>query len=253
MFKRALVRKPGPQMVKGLTTADLGKADYLLASRQHADYISALETCGLEVTVLEADNRFPDSVFIEDVALLTPVCAIILNSGAVSRQGEVRLIEPVLSSLFDSIEKITPPGTIEGGDILKAGHHYFIGQSSRTNPLGAQQLADRLKKYNLSASTVSVKGFLHLKTAVSYLENNFILAAGELVHAESFRDFEIIEVDASERYAANSIWINGRVIMPAGFPRTKKAIEQVGYEVLEVDVSEFRKLDGGVSCLSLRF
>jgi len=252
-FKRAVVRKPCPQMVNGLTTAGLGKADYFLACHQHADYVSALESCGLEVTVLEADNRYPDSVFIEDVALLTPACAIILNPGAPSRRGESRLAEPLLRSLFDPLEEIMPPGTVEGGDVMRAGDHYFVGLSSRTNSPGAQQLVDCLRSYDLTASTVSVKSYLHLKTAVSYLENNVLLAAGECIHMEDFRDFQIIEVDIRENYAANSIWVNGRVIMPAGFPHSKKAVEQVGYDVLEVDMSEFRKLDGGVSCLSLRF
>jgi dimethylargininase len=252
-YKRALVRKPCPQMVNGLTTADLGKADYLLACHQHADYVSALESCGLEVTVLEADNRYPDSVFIEDVALLTPACAIILNPGAPSRRGESLLAEPVLRSLFDPLEKIMPPGTVEGGDIMRAGDHYFIGLSSRTNSSGAQQLVDCLRSYDLTASIVSVKSYLHLKTAVSSLGNNVILAAGEFLHIDAFKDFQIIEVDARENYAANSIWVNGSVIMPAGFPNTKIAVEKVGYNVLEVDMSEFRKLDGGVSCLSLRF
>ena len=239
-------------MVNGLTTAGLGKPDYPLACRQHEAYIAALKTCGLTVKILDPDLRFPDSVFVEDVALLTPAGAVLLNPGAATRRGEVPLIEPVLESLFGCREAVRSPGTVEGGDILMVGGHYYIGQSLRTNREGARQLKAILSDFGFSSSTISSKIFLHLKTAVAYLENNVLLITEEFQKAKDFSHLHKIVVEEEERYAANSIWVNGRVIMPAGFPKTQRAIEKKGYQVLPVDVSEFRKLDGGVSCLSLR-
>ena len=253
VFHRALVRKPSPAMINGLTTANLGKPDYERACIQHEKYIEALRICGLEVIILEPDNRFPDSVFIEDTALLTPACAILMNPGAESRRGEADTVKPVLKKFFDKIESIRAPGTAEGGDVMMVGSHFYIGLSSRTNQAGAKQLKDLLTKYHFTASIIPLKYVLHLKTGVAYLENNYLLTSGEFLKLEEFNRFERIEIVSSESYAANSIWINGHILMPAGFPKSKKAIEQTGIEIIEVDVSEFRKLDGGVSCLSLRF
>ena len=253
MFQKAIVRRPCPQMINGLTTANLGKPDFKLASVQHQKYIEALELCDLDVTVLDADNRFPDSVFIEDTALLTPHCAIVMNPGAISRRDESKEVIPVLKNFFESIELIESPGTAEGGDIMMVGSHFYIGISSRTNEEGARQTIQILEKYNLSGSMVSMKEMLHLKTGLAYLENDILLATGEFLTIKEFNPFKILPVESFESYAANSIWINGRIIMPTGFPNLKDKVEKVGYEVIEVDTSEFRKLDGGVSCLSLRF
>lgn len=253
MFTRAIVRTPGRSMINGLSTAGLGLPDYEKALAQHAAYVEALETCGLGVTVLPPDERFPDSTFVEDVALLTPVCAIITRPGAPSRRGETAAMCAVLQEHYEQIEEIQPPGTVEAGDIMMVGKHFYIGLSQRTNAEGAQQMIEILEKYGFSGSTVPLKEMLHLKSGVSYLENNRLLAAGEFQTAEVFQGFDILPVPEEEQYAANSLWVNGTVLTPAGFPRTRELIERAGYPVLEVDVSEFRKLDGGLSCLSLRF
>ncbi len=252
-YKKAIVRKPCMNLSHGLTTADLGKPDYHKALIQHDNYVKALMTCGLEVIMLEADPHYPDSTFVEDTALLTPPCAILTNPGASSRKGETIEISTILSKFYHNIEVIKPPGTIEGGDIMVVGSHYFIGLSKRTNQIGAQQVQDILKKYGMTASTITLENVLHLKTGVSYLEDNLILATGEFLVQEEFKKYKIIEVVAEESYAANSLWVNGTVIMPSGCPKTKTAIEFAGYDTLTVNVSEFRKLDGGISCLSLRF
>jgi len=240
-------------LVKGLTSADLGPPDYQKALEQHDAYIAALESCGLEVAVLPQLEDFPDSCFIEDVALLTPRCGIITRPGAPSRVGEIRGMSEILNRYFDAVEVIQPPGTLEGGDILAAGSHYYIGLSGRTNSEGARQLIGILEKYGFSASVVPLEESLHLKTAVSYLEDNSLLAAGELLAREEFSEFKRLAVPDEEAYAANCIWVNGVVLVPAGFPRTAQMILEAGFDILVVDVSEFRKLDGGLSCLSLRF
>jgi dimethylargininase len=253
MFTKAIVRRPCPAIVDGLTTSDLGKPDYNLALQQHIQYLKALMACGLKVHILEPDNTYPDSTFIEDTALLTPDCAIITNPGAPSRKGETKEIAILLPKYFPNMERIITPGTVDAGDIMMVGSHYFIGLSERTNKAGAKQIIDILKKYGLSGSTITLQQVLHLKTGVSYLENNTLLATGEFLNIKDFCDFKIISVEDDEKYAANSIWVNDYVIMPSGYPKSQQAIKEAGYKILTVNTSEFRKIDGGVSCLSLRF
>jgi dimethylargininase len=253
LFTTAIVRLPSPEMVHGITTAKLGKPDFAKALEQHHKYVKALESCGLQVQILESDNRFPDSVFIEDVALCTVSCAVITHPGAESRKGETSGMRDVLSRFYKVIEEIRPPGTLEAGDVMMVGNHFYIGLSERTNPQGAGRLIDILSRHGSSGSTVPLKEVLHLKTGVSYLENNNLLVCGEFIGFPGFDSFNRMEVPAHEAYAANSLWINGTVLVPEGFPETRAKIEQAGYPVIVVDVSEFRKLDGGLSCLSLRF
>ena len=253
MFKKAIVRTPGKNMVEGISTAELGLPDYELALLQHANYIEALKECGLEVTILEADDAYPDSTFVEDVALLTKACAIVTNPGAASRRGEIVAIKKVLKDFYENIEEVREPGRVEAGDIMMVGDHFYIGLSERTNQSGAEQMIAYLEKYGMSVSVVSLEEVLHLKTGIAYLEENNLLACGEFLKKEEFQKFNILEIDQSESYAANCIWVNGTVLVPKGYPRALKTIESAGYLVKEVDVSEFRKLDGGLSCLSLRF
>jgi dimethylargininase len=253
MFKNAIVRKPGKSLINGITSANLGKPDYDKAAAQHAGYVAALKKCGVAVTVLEADEGFPDSVFVEDTAVVTARCAVITNPGAASRKGEEVAVKEALSGFHKNIECIRPPGTLDGGDVMMVGNHFYTGLSARTNREGASQLIHILENYGYSGSTVPLKKVLHLKTGLAYLENNTLMAAGEFIDLPVFETFDKICIDRSESYAANCIWVNGTVIMPAGFEKTKSAVENAGYGVLTVDVSEFRKLDGGVSCMSLRF
>jgi dimethylargininase len=253
MFTKAIVRTPCRNLIHGLTSAKLGKPVYDKALIQHKRYVTKLKACGLEIINLPANEDFPDSTFVEDVALLTSECAVITNPGAVSRRGETQLILPTIQKYFENIELIKSPGTVDAGDIMKVGSHSYIGLSERTNKKGAEQIIKILKKYGLSGSTVELKYLLHLKTGASYLENNNLLVSGELIDYPGFREFNLIKVDNYESYAANCIWINGKVLMPKGFSKTKANLESKGYETVEVNVSEFRKLDGGVSCLSLRF
>ncbi len=253
MFTHAIVRIPGPSIVEGLTSANLGKPVYEHTIKQHAAYIDALHYCGLSVTILDPDDAFPDSTFVEDTALLTPSCAIITNPGAPSRRGEIDSIKDIAHSFYKHVENIHPPGTVEAGDILMAGTHFFIGLSKRTNKLGAEHMMAILQSYGFTASTVQLKNVLHLKTGVAYLEHNNLVACGEFVNHPAFRQFNILEIEKNEAYAANCLWINNKVLVAAGFPKAKRMIEDAGYETIELDMSEFQKVDGGLSCLSLRF
>ena len=253
MFKNAIVRKPCPEMIDGLTSVSLGRPDFLKAMEQHSLYVEALRSCGLNVKVLEADSQFPDSVFVEDVALCTSECAIVTNPGAPSRNGEKIKIRPVLESFYTQVESIKSPGSLDAGDVMMVGKHFYIGISQRTNTQGAEQLIAFLGRYGMTGTLVPLKEMLHLKSGLSYLEPNLLLITGEFINHSAFADFQKIEVDPDESYAANSLWVNSSVLVPAGFPKTRKKIEQAGYRTKVLDVSEFRKLDGGLSCLSLRF
>jgi dimethylargininase len=253
MYTRAIVRTPGKSFLKGLTNSNLGPPNYEKTLLQHEEYIRVLQSCGLEVLVLEGDEDFPDSTFVEDTALLTPQCAIITNPGAPSRKGEIAAMIEVLQDFYPMLEKIIPPGTVEGGDILKVGTHYYIGLSERTNQKGAQQVIEILNKYGLDGSMVQLDDVLHLKTGISYLEGNIMAACGEFLSKAEFKKYKILAIAQAESYAANCLWINGTVLVPQGFPLTQETIEHAGYRTKAVDVSEFRKMDGGLSCLSLRF
>jgi dimethylargininase len=253
MFSRAIVREPGISIVNGLTTSDLGIPDYRKALRQHREYVLTLKECGLEVIVLPAEENYPDSTFIEDVALLTTECAIIMNPGAPSRRGETSGIRKVLSNYFQSIEEVVDPGTVEAGDIMMVGSHFYIGLSQRTNENGAGQVIDLLGKYGFTGSVVRLDKMLHLKTGLAYLEHNNLVACGEFLSRDEFKKFNILRISEHEAYAANCIWINEKVLIPSGYPLARNTIEESGYTVIEIEMSEFQKLDGGLSCLSLRF
>jgi dimethylargininase len=253
MFRYAIVRSPGPSIIDGITSSSLGKPVYTLALEQHTKYVEALENLRLEVQILPEKELFPDSAFLEDVALCTPSCAIITQPALFSRRGEIEGMKEVLAEYYSTIEEILPPATLEAGDVMMAGNHFFIGISNRTNTEGADQLIKILSKYKLTGSKIPLEKMLHLKSGVSYLENNNMLVSGEFIKTKEFESYNRIIIADEECYAANSVWINGKVLIPEGFPDTRKKIEKAGYETILLNVSEFRKIDGGLSCLSLRF
>jgi dimethylargininase len=253
MFSNAIVRVPCPSIINGLTAASLGKPDYNLAMQQHSQYVDALRSAGLNVRILYEDNLYPDSTFIEDVALCTVDFAVITNPGAPSRKGETRDIKEVLREFYDTIEEIKSPGTLEAGDVMMTKDHFFIGISERTNIEGAGQLIKILERHGMTGSAITLKKMLHLKSGASFLEHDNVLVGGELINCPDFERFNKIIVKPEESYAANSLWINDTVLVPSGFPDTKRKIEAAGYITITLDMSEFRKVDGGLSCLSLRF
>ncbi|MBI9082095.1 MAG: N(G),N(G)-dimethylarginine dimethylaminohydrolase [Desulfobacterales bacterium] len=252
-FTHAIVRPPGATFSDGITSADLGRPDLALARVQHQGYVGALERCGLQVTVLDPDDRYPDATFVEDTAVMTREWAVVTRPGALPRRGETAAVGDELARRFPALFAMEPPGTLDGGDVMAAGARYFIGLSGRTNADGAAQLTRFLGDRGCSAVTIALKSLLHLKTGVSWLGGDTLLVAAELADCEAFAGFRKIVVDPAEAYAANCIRVNDHVILPGGHSHTKSALEAAGYPVIPVDVSEFRKMDGGVSCLSLRF
>jgi dimethylargininase len=253
MFISAMVKTPCKNMVNGIRQANPGKPDYALACRQHDQYIRALEACGLSVTVLEPDEAFADSTFIEDTCLVTQKCIVITRPGAMSRRGETRAVAQAMSGLDRPMAAITAPATLDAGDVMRVNDHFYVGLSQRTNDAGVAQLKQILTPFGYTVSAIPLTSVLHLKTGVSYLENNCLLAWGEFLNQPEFASFTLLKVDDAEAYAANSVWINGRVLVPEGYHKTRSIIESAGYDTIAVDVSEFKKLDGGLSCLSLRF
>ena len=256
MFTQAIVRTPARSFAEGLTTADLGEPDYYTALLQHRAYCKALEDCGLQLTVLEPDPRYPDSVFVEDTAVLAGSRAILTRPGAPSREGEVAAIAGTLAAFFEDICQIEAPGTLDGGDICEADGHYFIGISARTNRAGAEQLAGFLKEKGFTSSFVEVTGIpgiLHLKSGISYLGDDHLAAIEPFASLPDFQRFNLVRVSEEEAYAANSIRVNDTVLMPWGFPETQATLETLGFPVIALPMDEFRIMDGGLSCLSLRF
>ncbi|WP_186668176.1 dimethylarginine dimethylaminohydrolase family protein [Sporosarcina sp. BP05] len=253
MFKNVIVKTPGKSYLNGLTTSDLGKPDYEKLLIQHKNYIEALKKCGVTVTHLPASEEFPDSTFVEDTAVLTPEFAVVTNPGADSRNGEIKEIESVLKGFYKNFHYINSPGTLDGGDVLQAEDHFYIGISDRTNEEGARQLKEIVESEGFKGTIVPLKEFFHLKTGITYLGNNIIAAAGEFLDHPDFEEYEKLIVSSKDEYSANCIRVNDFVIIPKGYAETKRKMSEAGYKTIELEMSEFQKHDGGLSCLSLRF
>ncbi len=226
MFQRAIIRLPGKKFAAGLTTALLGTPD-----------------------------RYPDSTFVEDTAVLTTRCAVLANPGAPSRVGEVESISKVLASFYSHLHSIQKPGTLDGGDVCEADNHFFIGISERTNEAGARQLADLLSSVDYTASLVDIRdldGILHLKSGLAYLSENRLVVSEALHNRAKFRGYDLIRLSAGEEYAANCVNVNGCVLVAAGHPLLEGQLRELSYQTIALEMTEFQKMDGGLSCLSLR-
>lgn len=256
MFDRAIVRVPSANLAMGLTTVDLGKPDYARAIDQHDAYCAALRLCGLTLTTIEPDDRYPDSTFVEDTAVLTEHGAILTRPGAPSRAREVNQIANVLTEFYSELHSIRSPGTLDAGDVCEAGTHFFIGISQRTNEAGATQLAEILSGLGYTSSFIDIRGqgsILHLKSGIAYLGDNRLVTIDSLANLDAFREYDLIRVGADEEYAANCVRVNNRVLVARGYPGFEGRLRDLGYETIALDMSEFQKMDGGLSCLSLRF
>ena len=256
MFTKAIVRIPGSNFDAGLTTADFGAPRLDLVLEQHQRYCQALVACGLTLTTLEADLRFPDSTFVEDTAILTERGAVLTRPGAASREGEVDAIRDAVLEFFPAPLIIEAPGTVDGGDICEAEEHFFIGLSHRTNEEGARQLAGHLASFGYTSSTIDVRPMttiLHLKSGISYIGETAMVVMEEMAQNEQFRSFDLIRVSVEESYAANCVRVNDRVLVATGFPSLTAELRARRFNPLALEMSEFQKMDGGLSCLSLRF
>ncbi len=253
MLSRAIVKTPSRTFADGITSASLGKPVYTKALGQHKSYVEALRACGLVVTTLEPDDRFPDSTFVEDAAIMLEDIAVITNPGAPSRSAEAGEMARAVQSLGLELERIVTPGTVDGGDVMRVEDHFYVGLSERTNEEGARQLERIVVARSLRLTTVPLRNMLHLKTGIAYVGRGTVVVTGEFMDHPAFKAFRKIVVQPDEAYAANCIDINGTVLLAEGFPQARRAVEDAGFKVLTVDVSEFRKMDGGLSCLSLRY
>jgi len=256
MFTKAIVRPPGANYATGLTTVDLGAPDLERALKQHEAYCQTLESCGLRIIQLGVDEDHPDSTFVEDTAVLTARGAVITRPGAPSRRGETDRVASVIRDYFSDVHLIEEPGTVDGGDICEAGEHFFIGVSLRTNEHGARQLSGILESFGYSSSLIDIRGvsnILHLKSGLAYLGGKQLVLIEALKGRKEFADYDVCCLDSSEEYAANCLEVNGKVLIAGGFPATKSELERMGYQTIVLEMSEYQKMDGGLSCLSLRF
>ena len=240
MFEYAITRKPCKAMINGLTDhPELGVPDYEKALEQHAAYVKTLEALGAKVTVLEPEEDYPDSCFVEDVAVLLPQCAVLTRPATESRAGEVALMAPLLQQFYpeEKIFQITAPATL----------------SQRSNAEGAAQLAKYIAPFGYKVVGVPFEGVLHLKTGAVYLEEGQMLMKEDFKSKIAFAEYEKHIAPQQEDYAANCVWFNGAVIVPEGYPEVLQTVQKAGYQTVQCDTGEFKKIDGGLSCLSLRF
>jgi dimethylargininase len=222
------------------------------AGLQHRDYQRALEVLGCRLVTLPAEPAWPDSVFVEDVAVVLDEVAIMTRPGALSRRAEVASVAAVLRS-YRPVLSIEAPGTLDGGDVLRLGRTLHVGQSARSNAQGIGQLRELLAGHGYAVHGVATHGCLHLKSAVTQLDDDTLLLQPAWVDREQFTGFRIIEVDPGEPHAANVLRIGDALLMPASFPRTRQRLLDAGFEVTPVDVSELQKAEGAVTCCSLVF
>jgi dimethylargininase len=255
-FTRAIVRPPAATFAAGITTSGLGPPDLALALEQHEAYCQTLERLGLSLVRLAPDAEFPDSTFVEDAAIVTARGAILTRPGATSRAGEVAAVGAALGRWFPDLDTITAPGTLDGGDVCEAGPHFFIGLSARTNAEGASQLAAWLGKRGFGSSVIDIRrmpGLLHLKTGLSWLGGRRLLAGDEVAGDEALGGWQVVRVPAGEEYAANCVRLNDAVLIAQGYPATAALLGGLGCEVTALGMSEYRRMDGGLSCLSVRW
>jgi len=253
-FTRAVTRKPSASIIDGLRAQDIGKPDLEQMLNDHAHYVKTLRETGAAVVVLPALEAYPDAVFVEDTALCLPEGAIMMRPGAPTRAKEVDGMAPILRGFYDVVLDISGPGFIEGGDILVTPKEILVGRSDRTDAAGVAELQSLVDRWGYSVREVfTPAGVLHFKTDCSLLDGETILATKRLDASGCFEGYRVIHTAAGEEAAANAIRFNQFVIMPAGFPKTAERLREADYAVREVNNTECAKLDGGMSCLSLRF
>ncbi len=220
------------------------------ARGQHAQYEATLKRLGIAVLSLPEQPELPDSVFVEDTALVTDEFAVILRPGAASRRPETETIQHVLAPYRELFE-IEAPARVDGGDLLRVGKQVYMGITTRSDTNAAEQLQDILKRFGYTLQTVPVTGCLHLKSAVTQVSEEALLINPAWVDKSLFGGVKFIEIDASEPYAANAVLLGGSVLYPVSFPRTQQRIEEAGIEVATVEADELAKAEGAVTCCSL--
>jgi dimethylargininase len=248
----AITRGVSPAIVNcELTFMDRSPIDLAKAQAQHCAYEQLLEKFGAHVRSLPAEKDLPDSMFVEDPAIVLDEIAVIFPLGTASRRPEAESLARELAR-YRQLVYVQLPGTGEGGDILRVGNKLYAGLSTRTNEEGVRQLQS-IVKFGCSVTAVPVTGCLHLKSAVTSLGNNTLLANREWFDASRIEGYEWIDVAPEEPHAANALAFGNTVILPASFPRTRARIEARGFEVVSLDISELQKAESGLTCSSLLF
>ena len=249
----AITRDVSPSIVNcELTHLPREPIDIETARAQHADYERALERLGCTVTRLPADASTPDSVFIEDIGIVFDEIGVVTRPGAGSRRPEVAAVAKTLSR-FRPIVQIVAPAKLDGGDVLVVGRTVFVGRTPRTNEAGIGQLRAAVASYGYTVVPATVRGCLHLKSAVTALDDRTLLANRRWIAEEEFSGYEILDVDNSESTGANVVRVGSALLYASAFPRTLERLERCGYAVATVDVSEIAKAEGAVTCCSLIF
>ena len=252
-FDSAIVRRPSPSVVNGLRAEDRGSPTYEGVAAEHAAYIQALETAGVAVQALDPLDDFPDSIFVEDPALVFTEGAVLLHPGAPSRAGERVFVAPVLKDRFATVLEIAE-GFADGGDVLALPDRVMIGLSARTDRTGAQSLADCLTQLGKRSQIVETPpGVLHFKTDCSLLDDETILSTERLASSGVFAGKKVLLTPPGEEAAANALRVNDVVLVGAGFPATRALLEKNGYQVVALQTGEIGKIDAGLSCMSLRW
>ncbi len=249
----AITRAVSPGIVNcELTFVARQSIELARAEEQHRAYERLLEKCGAHVVSLPAEPALPDSMFVEDPAIVLDELAVILPLGTETRRPEAASIAQALAK-FRKLARVELPGQVEGGDVLRIGRRLFAGLSSRTNAEGIRQLASILAPYGYVVVSVAVTGCLHLKSAVTYIGRTTLLANRAWFDTKPFAGFEWIDVAPEEPHAANALAIGDAVIFPASFPRTRARLEARGFHVTPLDISELQKAESGLTCSSLLF
>ena len=249
----ALTREPARDMSAcELTHIGRQPVDVERAAEQHRVYRRALEDCGARVVALPALEELPDSVFVEDTAIVLDELAVLTSPGVESRRPEVQANAAEIARLRPVVQ-VHLPATIEGGDVLRVGRKIYVGLSPRTNLAGVAALSALVAPYGYEVSTVALHDCLHLKSGCTAIGDETILANPNWIDASVFRDYEIVAVHADEPWAANALRVGAHVCVGATFPRTAELLARRGYDVRAVDVSEFAKAEGGLTCMSLLF
>jgi dimethylargininase len=253
-FNHAIVRRPAPSVAHGLRADDVGNPDYTDILTEQDAYIAALQLAGVEVTVLPALSEFPDAMFVEDPALVFSQGAILLRSGAASRNGETAAIVPSLAEHFDTVLSLPEGGHVEGGDVLVTPGAVMIGMSARTDEVGAKNLISCLEHLGLRGKIVHTPpDVLHFKTDCSLLAEDTVLCTKRLARSEVFDHLNVILVPEGEEAAANALRVNDVVMVGSQFPKTLEALTQNGYEIVPLDTRQIGMIDAGFSCMSLRW
>lgn len=252
-FNRALVRKPSRSVTGGLAAVDRGRPSFEGVAQEHAAYVRALEDAGVTVEILPPLEAFPDSIFVEDAALVFPDAAIVLRPGAPTRRGEAAEIAPALAARFDRVLRLAE-GTVDGGDVLSTGRGIFIGRSARTNTEGVAALITLLRDIGLRGIAVTTPpDVLHFKSDCALLDEETILATPGLAATGVFEDFRVVVTPEAEAAAANAVRVRDRVLLSAGYPRTAELLTKSGYKIAPLSTREIAKIDAGLSCMSLRW